>query len=166
MNNIQKIVKKDVEQKKHPKAVNFSKESVGATTITKRILILEVNVTLGEILVLAPKIKKQLTRAIIEDEAIQLCISTLDIESCNDSSSLHLWYSKDFTKTNVLLKESFKVIALIETGVEINVMTREVMEDAGLTMVKKLDLELVFHTSYSQFFLEICEDVEVAVEDL
>ncbi len=166
MNNIKNIVKKDVKQKKHPKAVNFLKESVCATTITKRILILEVNVTLGELLALAPEIKKQLTRAIIEDEAIQLYISTLDIESCNDSSSLHLWYSMDFTNTNVLLKESFKVMALIETGVEINVMTKEVMEDAGLTIGKKLDLELVFHTSYSQFFLKIGEDVEVAVGDL
>ena len=39
-----------VERKEHPRVVNVLKESVGATTITKRILDLGVNLTVGELL--------------------------------------------------------------------------------------------------------------------
>ena len=43
---------------------------MGATTITKRILDLGVNLTVGELLVSALAIEKQLTKAITKDESI------------------------------------------------------------------------------------------------
>ena len=49
------------------------------------------------------------------------------------------------------------------TGVEINVMTREVIEDAGLAIQREPKLELVFHTGHSHSFLGFCEDVEVTI---
>ena len=62
--------KKTVERKKHPCVVNVLKESVGATTITKRILDLDVNLTVGKLLASAPAVEKQLTKATSEDEAV------------------------------------------------------------------------------------------------
>ena len=62
--------KKQVERKKHPRVINVLKEVVGATTITKLILDLEVNLTVGELLVSAPVIEKQLTKAISEDGTV------------------------------------------------------------------------------------------------
>lgn len=56
--------------------------------------------------------------------------------------------------------------ALLDTGAEINVMTKEVMENAGLAMRRGPRLELVSHTGHSQPFLGLCEDVEVAVSGL
>lgn len=50
--------KKSVERKKHLRVINVLKESVGTITITKLIQNLEVNLTIGELLVLAPAIKK------------------------------------------------------------------------------------------------------------
>ena len=62
--------KKQVEGKKHPQVVNVLKEVVGATTITKRILDLRVNLTVSELFALAPAVKKQLTKAISKDEIV------------------------------------------------------------------------------------------------
>ena len=66
-------------------------------------------------------------------------------------------------KAKVRLEDGPKVLALLDTGAEINVMTKEVMEDAGLAMRQGPRLELVSHTGHSWPFLGLCEDVEVAV---
>ncbi len=50
MTDVEKVVEKNVEQKRHPRVVNFLKESIGATTITKRIWALVINLIIGEIL--------------------------------------------------------------------------------------------------------------------
>ena len=51
----------------------------------------------------------------------------------------------------------------MDTGAEINVMTRELMEDTNLTMRRGPKLELVSHTDNSRSFLGLCENVEVAI---
>lgn len=63
-------LKKTIEKKKHLRIVNILKESVGATTITKRILDLRLNLTIDELLASAPAVKKQLTNAIIKNKAM------------------------------------------------------------------------------------------------
>ncbi len=70
--------KKTVEKKKYPRVVNVLKESISAITIAKRILDLGVNLTVGELLASAPAIKKQLTKAITEDETVQFRVNTLE----------------------------------------------------------------------------------------
>lgn len=52
-------------------------------------------------------------------------------------------------KAKVRLEDGFKIIALLDTGVEINVITKKVMKDARLTMKQGPKLELVSHTGYS-----------------
>ena len=62
--------------------------------------------------------------------------------------------------------DSSKVTALLDTVAEINVMTRELMEDANLAMRLGPKLELVSHTGHGRRFLGLCEDVEVAIGGL
>lgn len=62
--------KKNIEHKKHLRVVGVLKESVGTTKITKRILYLGVNLTINELLPLAPIVEKQLTKVISKDKAI------------------------------------------------------------------------------------------------
>ena len=78
MPNVEKSqVKKNIERKKHLCVVNVLKESVGATTITKCILHLRVNLTIGKLLASAPVIEKQLIKAISEDETVQFQVHAL-----------------------------------------------------------------------------------------
>ena len=160
------ISKKGIGHKKYPGVVGVLKEFVGATMITKRILDLGVNLIVGELLLLAPAVEKQLTKAITEDEAIQFRVNSLDVDSRQETTAAHSWYSMGSPKTKVCLEDGSKVLALLDTGAEINVMTKEIMEDAGLAMRRGPRLELVSHTGHSQPFLDLCEDVEVAVGGL
>lgn len=70
-------VKKNIERKNHPCVVNLLKEFVGATTITKRILDLGVNFTIGELQASVLGVEKQLTKAISENEAVRFRVNTL-----------------------------------------------------------------------------------------
>ena len=66
-------------------------------------------------------------------------------------------------KAKVRLENGSKVIAFLNTGAEINVITRKVMEDIGLAMRCSLKLELVSHTGHSRLFFGLCKDVEVVI---
>ena len=96
---------------------------------------------------------------------MQFWVNTLELNSV-DARNSHLWYSMKFLKAEVGLENSSKVTVFFNTGAEINVMTREVMENAGLAMRRSPKLELVSHTIHSCSFLGLCEDVEVAIRRL
>lgn len=114
--------------------MNVLKESVGAGTITKRILDLGISLTVGKLLVSAPAVKKQLTKAISEDKAVQFRVNILELAEVFEASISYSWYSMGSPKAKVCLKDSSKVTALLDTSVEIYVMTRDLMEDANLAM--------------------------------
>ena len=69
-------------------------------------------------------------------------------------------------KAKVRLEDGSKVTVLLDTGADINVMTQEVIEDAGLAMQRGPKLELVSHSGHSRLFLGLCEDVEVVIGGL
>lgn len=75
------LSKKSLECKRHFEIVNVLKKSISATKITKHILSLDVSLTIRELLVLASVIKKQPTKAISEDKAVQLRINFVDIDN-------------------------------------------------------------------------------------
>lgn len=55
-------------------------------------------------------------------------------------------------KAKVRLEDGSKVIVLLDTSAEINIITQEVMKNAGLAIQQGLKLELVSHTDYSRPF--------------
>lgn len=81
MLDVDPVTKKGFERKRHPRVVNVLKESVGVTTITKRILDLEVSLTVEKLLASAPTVEKQLTKAISKDEAMQFRVNSVDIDN-------------------------------------------------------------------------------------
>ncbi len=139
------------------------KESVGATTITKRILDLRVNFTVDELLTSALAVEKQLTKAISDDKAVQFRVNNLSSAEVLEATSPYSWYSMGSPKAKVRLEDGSKVTALLDTGRGINVMTRELMEDANLAMRRGPKLNLVSHTGYTQPYLGLCKDVDVAI---
>lgn len=63
------------------------------------------------------------------------------------------WYSISSPKIKVRLEDGFKITIFLDTRAEINIKTRELIEDAGLVMRKGLKLEFGSHMSYSKLFL-------------
>lgn len=137
-------------------------EFVGVTTSTKRILDLKMNLTVGELLALALAIEKQLTKAITKDKAIQFWVNTLEF-SFIDIQNSNLQYSIGFPKAKIRLENSFKIIAFLDTSAEINIITRKIIEGAGLAIQYGLKLELVSHINYNYFFPSSYKDVEVVI---
>lgn len=69
-------------------------------------------------------------------------------------------------KAKVRLEHILKDNTLLNTGAEINVMTRKIIEDISLAIQRDLKLELVYHISHSRFFLSFCEDIKVSMGGL
>lgn len=146
--------------------VRVLKESVGATIITKHILDLRIYFTVGKLLVFATAIEKQLTKAITEDEVVQFRVNTLGLGEILKAKKPFSWYFIESPKEKIRLEDGSKIIALLDTGAEINVMTREVMEDTKLAMKQGPKLELVLHTGHSRPFLGLYEDVGLTIGGL
>lgn len=66
----------------------------------------------------------------------------------------------------IRLEDSSKVTVLLNTGAEMNVMTRELIEDANLAIRRGLKLELVLHTSHRYPFFGLCKDVKAVIGGL
>lgn len=80
------------------------------------------NLTVGELLASALAIAKQLTKAITENNAVQFWVNTLE-SSIVDAQKSQLWYSMGSPKAKIRLDDGSKIIVLLNTGTEINVMT-------------------------------------------
>ena len=88
----------------------------------------------------------------------------MESSSVNAENS-HSWYSISSLKAKIRLENSFKVIVLLDIGAKINVMTRKIIEDAGLAIQHGLKLELISRTNHSRLF-GLLEDVEVGIRGL
>lgn len=89
---------------------------------------------IGELLASVPAIEKHLTKAISEDEAVQFCIDTLDLAEALEALISYSGNSMRLPKTKVRLKDGSKIMALLDTSLEINIMTRELIESANLAI--------------------------------
>lgn len=141
------------------------KESIGAITIIKRILDLWVNLIIDKLLASAPAIEKQFIKAITKDDAVQFRFNTLELSIVNTQNS-YLWYSIGSPKAPVRLVDSYKVTTFLDTGAEINIITRKVIEVARLAMQRSLKLELVSHTGHNHSFFSLYTDIEIGIGSL
>ena len=116
----------------------------------------------GELLASAPAVEKQLTKAIFEDEAVQFQVNNLESNAV-DAKKPHSGYSIGSPKAKMRLEDGSKITASLDTGADIKIITREVIEDVGLTIWRGLKLEMICHTSHSALFLGSSEVVEVAI---
>lgn len=55
---------------------------------------------------------------------------------------------------------------LLDTGAEINVMTRKIIEDLKLAIRQRSKLKLVLYTGYCRPFLDFCENIEIVIGGL
>lgn len=70
------------------------------------------------------------------------------------------------SKAKIRLKNAFKVTALLDTSLEINIITRKVMEDASLPMQRGSKLGLISHTGHICLFPDLCKGVKIAIKGL
>lgn len=70
------------------------------------------------------------------------------------------------SKAKIKLEDGFKVTILLNSGIEINVMTRKVIKDASLAIQHSPKLEWISHTRHSRLFISFYDNVEMAIGGL
>jgi hypothetical protein len=66
----------------------------------------------------------------------------------------------------VIFKGLLKFRGLIDTGAEINVMTKKIYASLlSLVMIENPEMVMIFHSNHYIPFLGVCEDVRVIVKD-
>lgn len=124
--------KKLVEKKNHLQIIIILKKVVDTTTIMKRILDLEVNLTFGRLFASTQVVEKQLTKIISDNKAVQFWLNSLESNIVKAKKS-HFWYFIIFLKAKIRIKNRSKLTVLLDTDAKINIMTQKVMKDVGLT---------------------------------
>src|SRR5450755_4468302 len=70
-------------------------------------------------------------------------------------------------RMTVILESLLKLRGLIDTGAEINVITKKIYASLpGLVMTENLEIAIISHSNHHIPFLGICEDVKVTVGDI
>jgi hypothetical protein len=71
------------------------------------------------------------------------------------------------SRMTVTFENLFKFRGLIDTGAEINVMTKKIYASLpGLVMTENPEMAIIFHSNHHIPFLGVCEDVKVIVENI
>lgn len=69
------------------------------------------------------------------------------------------------SKAKVNLEDGSKFMTLLNIGIKINVIIRELIKNTNLAINKGLKLELVLYMGYNRLFLVIYENIEIAIKE-
>lgn len=82
------VDKKPLKKKKNHKDVSLLKELLRATEISKKILDLNVNLTVGELIVSTLLVEKNLIKALSLDEVVEFYVNALGLSNTGEFSSV------------------------------------------------------------------------------
>lgn len=105
-----------------------------AITSTKGILDFAVSLRVIELLASTPVVEKQLTNAIFKDKAFQLYSNTLSLAEVLETLTPYSQYFIGSIEAKICLENRSKVTALVDNSTQINVMTRDLIEDTNLAI--------------------------------
>lgn len=128
------IIKRSIEKKKYPQAVNILKKFIKTTTITKYSLDLEVNFTIGNLLAFVPVVEKQLIKTIFKNKAVQFYVNILSLVKAFEITTSYFWYSMRLFKVKIYLKDVSKVTVFLNTSAKFFVIIKKLIKDANLVM--------------------------------
>jgi hypothetical protein len=147
-----------------PKLVDELKDTAKPEDMLKKILDQPVNnVTAREILANSPNLLRMTFKyldAPLRGEARSLDKKQTKVGSHRTESS---FYSVSTPKMKVRLNEEILVTAMVDSGAEINVMTAEVAERAGLAITPSPDLTIIGHGGERRRFEGVCEDTPIQI---
>ncbi len=66
----------------------------------------------------------------------------------------------------MIIEKTMRVLKLMNSDVEINVMTRRLMNKIDITMRSDLRLRLIFHIEHDMNFDDVCDDVELNIKKM
>ncbi len=121
--------------------------------------------SLIEVIVFASLAQKIFFKILFDEDVIKFHVNSIRFRSTTQKRKKQ-WYVCEFSKAKVIIEDVVRIIELMNSKTEINVMIKRLMNKTKIIMRLESRLRLIFHTEHDMNFDEICDDVELNIEEL
>lgn len=167
---------------KSQKLAEILKASYQPNTLSKCLFDQKIIITVKKLMAITPEIEKILTKALAEREVAEFQIlnflaennakqkeDKVNYPSFSSASALSrdtFWFAIGCLTAQVALDRTYKLLVLLKSGSQVNVMNKSIMLRAELAMHSGSKIRFVSHNRSFVAFLGICENVEMDIRGL
>ncbi len=121
--------------------------------------------SLIEIIVFVSLVQKIFFKILSDENVIKFHVNLIRSRSTTQKKEKQ-WYVCEFSKAKIIIEDVVKIIELMNSKTEINVMIKRLMNKTKIIMRFESRLRLISHIEHDMNFDEICDDVELNIEKL
>ncbi len=121
--------------------------------------------SLIEIVVFISFAQKIFFKILFDENVIKFHVNLIRFRSITQKRE-EQWYVCKFFKAKIIIEEIVKITELMNSKTKINVMIKRLMNKTRIIMRFDSRLRLIFHIDHDMNFDEICDDVELNIEEL
>ncbi len=121
--------------------------------------------SLIEIIVFVSLAQKIFFKILFDENVIKFHVNFIRSRSITQKREKQ-WYVCEFSKAKIIIEDVVKIIELMNSKAEINVMIKKLMNKTKIIMRFESRFRLIFHIDHDMKFDEICDDVELNIEEL
>ncbi len=121
--------------------------------------------SLIEIIIFDSFAQKIFFKILFEEDVIKFYVNSIRSRSTTQKKEKQ-WYVCEFFKTKIIIENVVRIIELMNSKAEINVMIKRLMNKTKIIMRLKFRLRLISHIDHDMNFDEMCDDVELKIEEL
>lgn len=167
---------------KSQKLTEILEASYQPNTLSKCPFDQKIIITVKELMATTPEIEKILTKALAEKEVAEFQILNFltendvkqkedkvnypSLSSTSAPSRDTFWFAMGCLTAQVALDKTYKLLALLESGSQVNIMNKSIILRAELAMRPGSKVRFLYHNRSSVAFLRICENVEIDIGGL
>jgi hypothetical protein len=118
-----------------------------------------------EIIVFVSLAQKIFFKILFDENVIKFHVNFIRSRSITQKREKQ-WYVCEFSKAKIIIEDVVKIIELMNSKAEINVMIKKLMNKTKIIMRFESRFRLIFHIDHDMKFDEICDDVELNIEEL
>ncbi len=118
-----------------------------------------------EVIVFASLAQKIFFKILFEENVIKFHVNLIRSRSITKKRE-EQWYVCESFKTKIIIESVVRIIALMNSKTEINVMIKRLMNKTKIIIRLESRLRLIFHIDHDINFDKMCDDVELNIEKL
>jgi hypothetical protein len=125
----------------------------------------QIIVSLIKVIVFASFTQKIFFKILFDEDIIKFHVNSIRSRSITQKEE-EQWYVCEFFKTKIIIENAIKIIELMNSKTEINVMIKRLINKTKIIMRFKSRFRLIFHIDHDMNFDEMYDNVELNIEEL
>jgi hypothetical protein len=121
--------------------------------------------SLIEVIVFASLAQKIFFKILFDEDVIKFHVNLIRFRLTTQKREKQ-WYVCEFFKAKIIIEDVVRIIELMNSETKINVMIKRLMNKTRIIMRFESRLRLIFHIDHDMNFDEVCDDVELNIEEL